>query len=275
MTKKYVSAPLPFVGQKRMFARPFRDILTHFADDTTFVDLFGGSGLLSYFTRQAKPSARVIYNDFDNFRQRLSAIPRTNALLARIRAITADLPRSKPILDPYRTAILDIIEQEERTAGYVDYITLSSSLLFSPKCALSLESLRREKLWNTVRRSDYQAEGYLDGIEVVSMDYRQLFEMYKDVPNVVFLIDPPYLSTDCSTYTMSWRLADYLDVLQVLKAHRYVYFTSNKSSIVELCEWMGANPTIGNPFNGAKKVEFQAQLNYNSKYTDIMLYKTH
>ena len=46
MTKMNLSAPLPFVGQKRMFAKEFIKVLDQFPDDTVFVDLFGGSGLL-------------------------------------------------------------------------------------------------------------------------------------------------------------------------------------------------------------------------------------
>ena len=71
---------------------------------------------------------------------------------------------------------------------------------------------------------------------------------------------------------MYWRLADYLDVLNVLKDHSFVYFTSNKSSILELCDWIGENPFIGNPFKECQKVEFNAHMNYNTGYTDIMLY---
>ena len=48
MRKMYLSAPLPFVGQKRMFAREFIKVLGQFPDSTVFVDLFGGSGLLSH-----------------------------------------------------------------------------------------------------------------------------------------------------------------------------------------------------------------------------------
>lgn len=36
---------------------------------------------------------------------------------------------------------------------------------------------------------------------------------------------------------------------------------------------MGNHPNIGNPFNNAKKEEFNARMNYNSTYTDVMLYK--
>ena len=89
----------------------------------------------------------------------------------------------------------------------------------------------------------------------------------------MFLVDPPYLSTDVTTYSMYWRLSDYLDVLTVLEGHSFVYFTSNKSSIIELCEWMGKNRTLGDPFEGCIKTEFNARMNYNAGYTDIMLYK--
>ena len=71
MKKQYLSAPLPFVGQKRMFAREFIKVLKQYPEDTVFVDLFGGSGLLSHITKCQKPDATVIYNDFDGYRNRL------------------------------------------------------------------------------------------------------------------------------------------------------------------------------------------------------------
>lgn len=274
MRRQYLSAPLPFQGQKRMFAKEFIKVLKHYPDDAVFVDLFGGSGLLSHITKCQKPDATVVYNDFDNYRRRLENIPRTNALLDKIREVVASVPRRKFLPEKTKEAILLLIEQEEKERGYVDYITLSTSLLFSMKYATNLAGLRKETFYNTVRKCNYDlCLDYLDGLEVVSCDYRELFSRYKDVPNVVFLIDPPYLSTEVGTYTMNWGLSDYLDVLQTLVGTNYIYFTSNKSSIIELCDWMGRNNTIGNPFTGSEKVEFNARMNYNSSYTDIMLFK--
>lgn len=274
MRRQYLSAPLPFQGQKRMFAKEFIKVLKHYPDDAVFVDLFGGSGLLSHITKCQKPDATVVYNDFDNYRRRLENIPRTNALLDKIREMVASVPHRKFLPEKTKEAILLLIEQEEKERGYVDYITLSTSLLFSMKYATNLDGLRKETFYNTVRKCNYDlCLDYLDGLEVVSCDYRELFSRYKDVPNVVFLIDPPYLSTEVGTYTMNWGLSDYLDVLQTLVGTNYIYFTSNKSSIIELCDWMGRNNTIGNPFTGSEKVEFNARMNYNSSYTDIMLFK--
>ena len=274
MRKQYLSAPLPFVGQKRMFAREFIQVLKRYPDDAVFVDLFGGSGLLSHITKYQKPGATVVYNDFDNYRQRLENIPRPNVLLDKIRAVVASVPRRKFLPKKTKETILRLIEQEEHRYGYVDYITLSSSLLFSMKYATNLEELRKETFYNTVRKCDYNpCLDYLDGLEIVSCDYKELFNKYKDMPDVVFLIDPPYLSTEVGTYTMNWGLSDYLDVLQTLVGTNYIYFTSNKSSIIELCDWIGKNNALGNPFIGSEKVEFNAHMNYNSSYTDIMLYK--
>ena len=74
MRKQYLSAPLPFVGQKRMFAKEFIKVLEQYPDGTTFVDLFGGSGLLSHITKCRKPNSTVVYNDFDNYRKTKSLL---------------------------------------------------------------------------------------------------------------------------------------------------------------------------------------------------------
>ena len=269
-----MSAPLPFVGQKRMFAKQFIKVLEQYPDNTVFVDLFGGSGLLSHIAKRCKPDSKVVYNDFDDYRFRLGNIPHTNALLADLRSIVQGVPKHGCIKGDIRERVFARLEQEERVHGYIDFITISSSLMFSMKYKLSIPEMRKEALYNNIRLTDYPAASdYLEGITVVSCDYRELFRQYKDTPSVVFLVDPPYLSTDVTTYNMYWKLSDYLDVLTVLAGHDFIYFTSNKSSIIDLCEWMGKNRNMGNPFENCQKAEYNAHMNYNSSYTDMMLYK--
>lgn len=273
MEREYLSAPLPFVGQKRMFAQKFKEVLKEYPDDAIFIDLFGGSGLLSHITKREKPQATVVYNDYDNYSERLKNISRTNILLEDLRRLTIDCPRQKLIPKSIRELILDRLLQEQQT-GFVDYITISSSLLFSMKYCMNLVELQKESFYNNIRRKDYPlCPDYLSGLEITSCDYNKLFKKYENEPNAVFLVDPPYLSTEVGTYRMNWNLSDYLDVLSILVGKSFIYFTSNKSSIIELCCWMGNHPNIGNPFEKTKKAEFNARMNYNSTYTDIMLYK--
>lgn len=264
---------MPFQGQKRKFIKDFKTALKDFPSDAVYVDLFGGSGLLSHTVKQVYPNTKVVWNDFDNFDNRLANIDQTNAILSDIREILKDSHKDKKVDNQLKEKILERIKQEQ---GFVDYITISSSVLFSAKYMTDFESLSKETFYNNVKLSNYNADGYLQGVERVQMDYKALFELYKEVENVVFLIDPPYLSTDTSTYSRMdyWRLGDYLDILNMLDNRSYFYFTSNKSQVVELAYWMGENGFKKNPFADATTIEINTSLNHTAKYTDIMIYKS-
>lgn len=269
-TLKYKQAPLPFQGQKRRFLKDFSKVLTEFPNDFTFVDLFGGSGLLSHTIKQLYPNARVVWNDFDNFYQRLQNIPKTNLILEDLRKILKDFPEEKRIEEPLRSKVFSLLENAHNQ-GFVDWITLSANLLFSGKYALSLEEFKKHTLYNCVKKSPYQAEGYLLGVERVCEDYKTLYQRFKEAEKVVFIIDPPYLSTDSKTYGSDkyWTLRDYLEVLDTLSGN-YVYFTSNKSQIVELCAWIETRTPMSNPFKNATCTSVAGSVNYNSTYTDMM-----
>jgi hypothetical protein len=265
---------LPFQGQKRRFLKQFKEALSPIAnkEDIVFVDLFGGSGLLSHAVKQNFPNAQVVWNDYDNYQERLDNVDNTNHLLSDIRILLSNSPEDKKVPEDVKKAILIRIKQEK---GFVDYISLSGSLLFSGKYATTYEEFAKQTLYNRIRKSDYMVEGYLDGVQRVSVDYKVLYEQYKGCNNVIFLIDPPYLSTDCSSYNSDsyWKLGDYLDVLTTLQKSQYFYFTSNKSQVVELCEWMSTHSSFENPFRNCQYQTTAGSVNYASSYTDIMAYK--
>lgn len=272
MKYNYVQSPLPFQGQKRRFLKPFKEALNEFPADAVYVDLFGGSGLLSHTVKNYYPDAKVVYNDFDGYSNRLENVDKTNALLSDIRIICAKSDtRKERLSDELHSEIIGRISKEK---GFIDWVTISSSLLFSMNYVTSFEQLKKEKFYNKVRLSDYRVDGYLEGVDRVRKDYRDLFAEYKDHPNVVFLVDPPYLSTDCSTYSRPdyWKLADYLNVLKTIEDTSYFYFTSNKSQIIELCDWMQTRGYCKSPFDGATMVTVNTSLTYNASYEDIMIY---
>ena len=78
----FKQAPLPFIGQKRMFLKHFETVLNENikGDGWTIIDTFGGSGLLSHTAKRLKPKARIIYNDFDWYSERLNHITEINQL---------------------------------------------------------------------------------------------------------------------------------------------------------------------------------------------------
>ena len=236
MSKNYKSAPLPFQGQKRFFIAKFKEALKLYPSDATYVDLFGGSGLLSHNVKYVYSNSKVVFNDFDNYSKRLKAIPETNKILEDLRALELDAPRGKKLGRNDRNKVLDVLYRANE-ANYVDWISLSGSLKFSMNYGSSIDDFVNDTMYNTVRKSNFpEASDYLEGIHVTRKDYKQLFDEYKYIDSVVFLVDPPYLSTDTNTYNSKdyWKLRDYLDVLDLLHDHSYFYFTSNKSQIVEL-----------------------------------------
>ncbi|MDO4725910.1 MAG: DNA adenine methylase [Porphyromonadaceae bacterium] len=270
----YHQAPLPFQGQKRKFVKLFAERIKQLPEDTIFVDLFGGSGLLSRAAKDTKPTCRVIYNDYDDYHLRIANIANTNKLIAEIRGITGSMPRFQRLSSDLKEKILTVITRHEREVGYVDYITISSSIMFSSKYVLSLEGLRKESFYNSVKKQDYdRASDYLDGLEICKRDYMQLFDEFKHNDKVFFICDPPYLSTDVTTYKMNWTLRDYLRVLNCLRASQFAFFTSEKSSLIELLEWLEDKFSYNNPLNKAKEYRIRTTVNGTAGYEDIMLLK--
>ncbi|MGV4535531.1 DNA adenine methylase [Ornithobacterium rhinotracheale] len=271
--KQFKSAPLPFQGQKRNFVKHFKEALKGFPSNAIYVDLFGGSGLLSHTVKCVHPEAKVVYNDFDNFQKRLKAIPETNKILEELRALNLKTPRSKIIQGEEKEKVLEVLKRADKR-GFVDWITLSGSLKFSMNYGLKLEDFTNDTLYNTIRKTNFdEASDYLAGIEVVSEDYRHLFQKYKDLDNVVFLADPPYLSTDTATYANDkyWKLTDYLEVLETLQGSNFFYFTSNKSQVVELCQWLGTRTNESlNPFKDATCTAMTNCPTHKTSYQDIM-----
>ncbi len=274
MKKAFKTSPLPFRGQKRYYIKRFASVLARCEDITTVVDLFGGSGLLSRVAKDQLPNARVIYNDFDHFDMRVANIDRTNALCAQIAPLVAGVADNKRIPDEIKQQCLQLMRESEQT-GAVDYITLSASLLFSGNWATSYDQFAKQTFYNRAVNNHYDATGYFDGLEITHKDYRELFDEFKDQQNVLFILDPPYLQTECSAYKSDtyWQLKDYLDVLNMLKGTKYVFFTSGKSQIIDLCKWININFPNAELLKGAELWEQNSRVNDFNSYKDIMIAK--
>lgn len=283
--------PLPFPGTKKNFKNEFLAELKERFDDTyTFVDLFGGSGYLSYMTKYTFPDARVIYNDYDHYVDRLTHVDQLNELVNRIKVIFKKYkvpPVGKAPMEckaEIREMLKKAAEEEDM---YVDYLTLSTVLCFTNCVCLCDEDFDRYWFYNRINKKPYSVDdSYLEGLEIVNMDYRDLYEKYKDKDNVVFFIDPPYLASDCRSFRMGlWRLDDYLNVLPILKEQKHwMYFTNDYAYICQLLSFIDKELTSQlkelnvdqKPklyLEGVKQIERKAHVGYNKNYTDMLMAK--
>ena len=271
MRRNYKTAPLPFMGQKRYFLRDFTEVLEQVEGKIdTVVDLFGGSGLLSHTAKNVLSGCRVVYNDFDRYVDRLAAVNTTNEILTAIKQRLTGIESNKRLTDWERADVLAIVH-EYTQRGYVDIMTIGRNVLFSGKWVTSFDELTKHTMYNRVRPGKYEVEGYLDGLEVEHMDYRELFERERGNSRALFVLDPPYLTTECGMYENYWKLTDYLDVLRLLDGTKWVYFTSDKSQIVELCQWLAERYGETAPMYGATVRQRTNTLNYQAQFNDMMI----
>jgi site-specific DNA-adenine methylase len=147
-----------------------------------------------------------------------------------------------------------VIDRIKSEAGYIDWATVSVSLLFTMHSVNSAEELCRERLYNHIPASRYCADGYLSGVETVCLDYGELVNQYRD-SDTLFIFDPPYLNTDNTRYKNDfyWTLKDYLSVVKAMRDIDYIYFASEKSQIGELFLFIQNEFQTVTPFSGAEK----------------------
>lgn len=275
--KLFKQAPLPFVGQKRMFLKQFTQILNqHITGDGegwTIVDVFGGSGLLAYTAKQIKPNAQVIYNDFDNYTERLQHISDINRLRQQLAAVLVDSPKGKRLTKSKKLQVIDIIKAFN---GYKDPHILCSWLLFSGQQIRTLNELYTKDLWNCIRQTDYpSANGYLDGLKITHESFHKLLPQFSGKKKVLLILDPPYLCTRQDSYKQAtyFDLIDFLRLINLTKPP-YVFFSSTKSEFIRFIEYMIEDRKDNwQAFDGAKRITVNASASYSGKYEDNLVYK--
>ncbi|KMK50812.1 hypothetical protein RO21_09695 [[Actinobacillus] muris] len=274
----FKQAPLPFVGQKRQFLKYFEAVLDENIEGSgegwTIIDVFGGSGLLSHTAKRKKPSARVIYNDFDGYAERLKHIKDINQLRQEIYQTIADIvPKNKRLNKDLKAKIINKINNFN---GYKDLNCLASWLLFSGEQVSSLEELFEQSFLHCVRKSDYpEATGYLDGVEVVSESFHTLLPQYQHQDKTLFVLDPPYLCSRQESYKQAhyFGLIDFLRLIHLTRPP-YIFFSSTKSEFIRFIDAMIEDKWQNwAAFDSYKRITLQANVSYAGRYEDNLVYK--
>lgn len=275
---KFKQAPLPFIGQKRRFLKNFETLLNQcIADDGkgwTIVDVFGGSGLLAHTAKQLKPQARVIYNDFDNYAERLKHIDDTNRLRKIIFDLLKDLPREKRLPEHIKSQVKTAILQFN---GYVDVKTLATWLLFGGRQVIDLNDLlNNHDFYHCVRLSDYHsAGGYLDGLEITQQSFDKLLPEFLGKSKVLLVLDPPYISTSQGMYANEnyFGMVEFLRLMRFVKPP-FIFFSSTRSEFVDYLDFVVSEKAENwQNFADYQRLSFQVAINRIAKYEDNLVYK--
>ena len=232
--------PIPFQGNKKLWKNKFIDIIKEMGEYDIYVDLFGGSGILSHWVKHIYPSSTVIYNDFDKYEDRCKQIKETNEILTRCREVCKDLKKKQPLSEEQTKEIKKIFKEYSNP----DLLTLKTQLHYTKRIDKNFKSFDdffKEKLYNNLNENDFKETGtYFEGLQIYSKDWHELFEEITKKYNgkkILFIMDPPYLYTDKSQYKNNyWLLNDSLKLFEIVAGFDSLLFSSNVSGFKELID---------------------------------------
>ena len=240
--------PLPFRGSKNLWFKEFQELIASIEgeEELLFVDVFGGSGLLSYWIKQIKPRSTVIYNDFDNYKERIEHVKDTEDLRKIIYPLIDKNKKGRN--DALPAAVVEQIKQILSEAVFVDVPTWSSWLCFSArKCNSKEELLLEKKYYPRVPKFPLDVEHikqYLNGISIVCFDASEPEQFINNLKldlkkKIYYVLDPPYLYTETSSYSSNIA-KEWFDLQASVKLFYYfihhlnvILFSSEKSGLIE------------------------------------------
>lgn len=234
--------PLMFRGHKRNALKFLYNYFkeNELKEDVIIVDLFGGSGLLSNFFKQLFPKNTVIYNDYDDYKERLNKYDATvDAINKVFDYVSKDLKRLeggyKPKLLPHHVEYLKKVARDN--TEIIDFNTLYGK--FSMKgCifkGLAEEYEKTNSFYLTISKKMEKEDisEYLKGVTVTKADFKELINKYKDKKNVLFIADPPYIGTDNRNYKDTISVLDTIEMIKEIQNLNAIFFTSENSGAYE------------------------------------------
>lgn len=243
-------APLPVASPDPALLSKMGEVLTGLPEDTIFVDLFGGSGLLACICKDLYPQATVVFNDTSNYLERVENITDTEALrLELISTCQWGAYNELLSLEPLEKAISARLAD----GTYIDWTTLSSWLCGSYlDFATTLTELCSRPLHNYIPSTPYSAEGLaayrdgLDGLDITSWDFREVLDTAQYMPEAMLFVAPPerYKGKPFSH-------KDYTDLLLGLRGNRFLLFSRRREHYAGVVEDTLVACGFENPLTGA------------------------
>jgi DNA adenine methylase len=213
------SPPFPYPGAKTRLA-PW--IIDHLPQHQCFVEVFGGSGALTW---RKTASTVEVFNDLDDdivhfFRtlresgdelhERLNHLPHSREVHRRF---ARDYYRGlRPTDDVERAARWFYLRCTQFAAKYAGASGYNGAQKRNPA----------RKMRNYVERLETVRERFL-GVEIEHLDYRDLFDRY-DAPDTLWYCDPPYQEEGDALYTHAGRFdwGDFVDEVRELEGDTVV-----------------------------------------------------
>lgn len=272
--------PLPFMGNKKNQLNNIKKVLENMfyngsiikanspkqaQDSTIFYDIFGGSGLVAHTIKNYFPHNIVVWNDYDNYLERLEHIHETNEFIELCGEIFKNKKEklTQEQIDFIKALTLELYEKY----NYLDFITIGTFFIFSGNYTNNLKDFLKRAKYNNFAYKKREVKGYLHNVLRVREDFKALLEninTFKTLQaqeiinpltnntetittkphalkpnNKPFLIlDPPYLQTQVGNYAMHFTLKNFFYLIESINGNPYMLFSSERSDILQFLEFI-------------------------------------
>lgn len=271
----YKRPPLPFRGNKKRWLDYLIKYFIRNHDkfkDYTFIDVFGGSGIISQAIAKLYPNNKVIYNDYDNYTSLLkpSSINKLNELRRKIYEIANKYEHAMPINNDDSLKIKRLIikyypnyENNEKIKNI-----LSSWLIYDAN-GFTLQ----RKYYNMVIKNDLEVPNdYLSNNVIIEhLDYKQLIQKYHSILNKsILILDPPYYFTPKTFLKINnWNKDDTSLLIKLCIQYKCILFESDKKFMIKLIKDIKPNikynliksKQIIEPYGPSKKFDYMITFN--------------
>lgn len=297
--KLLFKAPLPFLGQKRNWLKYLPPLVApdlinsnNFSkyNNSTWVDMFGGSGLLSHNLKLLMPNANIIYNDFDGYtnyltEESIQILLEINEQVISILKKYENIEKARRLDDDDMQSIRTVFDAYYKKYGEKLYRRqIYSWVVFSAAMMDSIDEIsKKEKFWHRGRRGGAGTQfkhhirnwkEYLKGVNILKhIDFKILLDKYKTDKNAVLIADPPYLNTTQGDYKGGFNKEQFDYLIDNLRPP-FIAFSSSKNELCNILKERYPKAQIENKniFIARGKSGGAHQKVSDVKYTDQMIY---
>lgn len=236
---------LTFQGSKRGRWLSFVGQWAKNVQEPIIVDAFGGSGNLSLAAKYYAPDKTVIYNDFDNFLERVEHFESDTRPL--IQALYESLLKQNVLRDSrvdfLKPQLRKLLQDHIRQGRYIDIVTLSRLLHFSTTHrSKTLEKLFARRWYFRAPLKTHATKKIhteFSHLQVKREDFKTLLDKYAG--RAAFLLDPPYFQTSFACYAENLLAKDFFHLLAFLSKNNFpaLLFDTDATLVQYILEFFG------------------------------------
>lgn len=194
-----VRSPFPYLGSKERAIRNHK-FLEHLPYGDTWVEAFGGSGVVTLNRRKSKLE---VFNDrhsgIVSFYRCIRDKDKCEQLIHRLELTVHSREEFQWCRDTWEHDPIDDVERAARWYYIVNYSFVSKGVAFgrSTKPLVKFAGKFKDKLDNFHALHDR-----FERVQIENLDWRTVLKDY-DSPETVFYLDPPYFDKNCYQYNMT------------------------------------------------------------------------